>query len=457
MTRRALLKAGALTGGALALPAAFGGGWDVVPTAADQGVQLTWMLSGGVQVLQMMKQMVSSFNKSYPTIHVTPSVVPVGGYDERTDLLLAANTPPAVWFPWENRGYRYYASRGWFPSIDDLIANDHFDLTDFYKPQIDFCIWNGHHVGLPTAFNSSILIYNKTLFDKARVPYPPTDWNDRSWDYDKFLEYAKELTRFQGGKAVQWGTDSPSTDPSFEPFWLFGGEIFDEQSYVTGFPTKTIMNTPEVADAFQFISDLIHKYKVQPTPAQAQATQAGAPSLFQTGKIAMEATANWAFEGYAAIKHFEWGIAAQPWPPRRYGLPRRIQLYPNQWMIFKNQAHRKEAWALEKWLCSPEGLTLWVQAGQGISPRKSQAAAYKPLLKSWNPRLTDAELQCAVVAVNYGKITPSHAIVNYAPIWQQAINPIYQKLQLGDLTGKQAQAQMIAAVQRALQQYPAPH
>jgi ABC-type glycerol-3-phosphate transport system substrate-binding protein len=138
-------------------------------------------------------------------------------------------------------------------------------------------------------------------------------------------------------------------------------------------------------------------------------------------------------------------------------LPRRIQLYPNQWMIFKNQAHRKEAWALEKWLSSPEGLTLWAQAGEGISPRKSQAAAFKPLLKSWNPGLTEAELQCTVDAVNYCTITPSHAIVNFGPLWQQAINPIYQKLQLGDLTGKQAQEQMIAKVQSVLRQYPAPH
>jgi multiple sugar transport system substrate-binding protein len=454
LSRRNLLTSGALAGGAIALPGMLSASLGVAPAEAANPV-VTMLMTGDVNTLHGLQALMDQFHKRYPSIDVKPSVITYNDYDQRVDLLLAAGTPPTVWYPAENRGYRYYAARGYFPSIDAQIAQDHYDLTDFYKPLIDFCVWQGHHVGLPADWFGSCLIYNKTLFDKAKLPYPPTDWTDKSWDYDTFLAYARELTVVQGGKTVQWGTDAAETDDTF-PFWIFGGEIFDRQGYVTGYPTRTILNTPEVADGFQFLRDLIVKYKVQPTPAQAQAAQAGAPSLFQTGKIGMEVTASWAFPGYAAIKSFEWGVAAVPWPPRRYGLPRHVPLYPDQWMVFKNQPSPAAAWALQSWLCGPEGMRLWVKTNGALPARKSLAPVFTTMLRAWNPRLSQAAMQSVVDAVQFGKVTPSHSVVNWSVIAEEAITPIFQKLQLGDLTGRQALQKMIPMVEQLLKENPAP-
>jgi multiple sugar transport system substrate-binding protein len=457
LSRRDLLKAGIATGGALALPGLLSERLSVAPVEAARTIQLSMLQAGDIHTLRLMQKLMDAFHKRYPNIVVKPSVTPWANFDQRVDLLLAAGTPPAVWWPGANRGYRYYAARNYFPSIDGQLAASHYSLTDFYKPLIDFCIWKGHHVGLPADYSSGILVYNKTLFDKAGLSYPPTDWNDKTWDYDKFLEYAKALTVRKGGKMVQWGTDAPITDSRF-PFWIFGGDAFDEQAYVTGYPTKVTLNTPAVIDGLQFQRDLIVKWKAQPTPAEAQAATAGAPSLFQTGKIGMEVTANWVFAppGYSQIKQFEWGVAAVPWPPKRYGLPRKMPLYPDQWMVFKGQKYPKEAWELQSWLAGPEGMRLYSQ-GTGLLPaRKSLAETTRTLLKGYKPGITKAELEAVLSSVNYGHITPSHAIVNWPAIGDQAVNPVFQSLQLGHLTGKQAMEQMSAKILAVLKQYPAP-
>src|SRR5437660_1540283 len=369
LNRRDLLKAGAAVGGALALPGLLAENMGMTLAEAAQTIQLSMLQAGDINTLHVMQKLMAAFHKRYSNITVKPNVAPWAHYDQQVDLLLAAGTPPAVWFPGANRGYRYYASRNYFPSIDEEAAASHYGLTDFYKPLIDFCIWKGHHVGLPADWYGSILVYNKTLFDKAKLPYPPTDWNDRSWDWDKYLEYAKALTVTRGGKTMQWGS-APDDDARF-PFWIFGGDAFEPQAYVTGYPTKVVLNTPEVVDGLQFIRDMIVKWKVELTPAAAQAQMAGAPSFFLTGKVGMHRTANWDFSNDAKIKHFQWGIAAIPWPPKRYGLPRKMPFYPDQWMVFKGQKYPKEAWALQSWMAGPEGMRIWAQSSGAMPARKS--------------------------------------------------------------------------------------
>src|SRR5438270_5900831 len=98
INRRDLLKAGAAAGGALAAPGLLSGAVGSVSEAA-QSVALNLLMAGDIHTLQNMQKLMSAFNKRYPNISVKPSVVPWANYDQRVDLLLAAGTPPAVWFP----------------------------------------------------------------------------------------------------------------------------------------------------------------------------------------------------------------------------------------------------------------------------------------------------------------------------------------------------------------------
>ncbi len=69
---------------------------------------------------------------------------------------------------------------------DDQIKD--MDLSDF-AAVIEGGKFDGAYYGLPYRTSSSIMYYNKTMFDAAGVPYP-----QEGWTYDDMLEIAKKLT-----------------------------------------------------------------------------------------------------------------------------------------------------------------------------------------------------------------------------------------------------------------------
>ena len=126
-------------------------------------------------------------------------------------------------------------------------------------------------------------------------------------------------------------------------------------------------------------------------------------------------------------------------------------------MVFKGQKYPEQAWELQKWFAGTEGERLYSSLRITIPARKSLAGVFKAKLKAANPRLTTAEVDCVVNAVPYGHAGFGYALVNWAPISDLAVTPVLDKLWLGQLTGKQAVAEMISKVKAVLKQYPAPH
>src|SRR5918912_414386 len=122
LSRRDLLKAGIATGGAVALPGLLAESMGATLVQAAQTIQLTMLQAGDIHPLRLMQKLMDTFHKRYPNIVVKPSVAPWANFDQRVDLLRAPGTPPAVWWPGANRGYRYYAARNYFPSIDGQLA-----------------------------------------------------------------------------------------------------------------------------------------------------------------------------------------------------------------------------------------------------------------------------------------------------------------------------------------------
>ncbi|WP_239631563.1 extracellular solute-binding protein [Paenibacillus sp. H1-7] len=78
--------------------------------------------------------------------------------------------------------YGKLAAEGKLYDLSPLIAKDRFDLDNLLPASLDFLRIKGQGklYGLAPSFSSSVLFYNKDLFDKHHVPYP-TDhmtWED---------------------------------------------------------------------------------------------------------------------------------------------------------------------------------------------------------------------------------------------------------------------------------------
>jgi len=381
------------------------------------------------------------FMEEHPDIQVEVIGVAWEGFDEKVDLLIAGGDPPAIWRPGAKRGYRYYADKGMFPDIQPLIDRDNYDVEDFYEVLYDFVKWEGKQRGFPAAHYLSTMYYNKTLFEQAGVPLPPTSWDDESWTWDTFLESVQTTAQPSDNPLETiWGCGAPYDRR--HSAWIFGGDYFPDEGYVTGKPSRTTVNSPEVADGWQFMQDLIYKHKVQPTPAEGEMISAAGVDLFLSGKVGIMMNANWAFGTYGEIEEFEWGIAPVPLAPTG----RKTLLFPDQWMMFKDQKYPDAAWEALKYLASVDGAKLYYMGTDklgGIPSRKSLAS-------EWNAMAEDiAKLDAAMVddviakGIDVaGKVTASHAIIKFAEIYDVAISPQLDNLFLNKISGKEAAALM---------------
>ena len=427
-TRRTTLVAAAPAAGVLtaalaacggAKPAAEGG-----PVQVKEQVKLTAVLRPTQLEVDLQKAAFAAFEAKYPNLKVDPIITESGQYDTKTDLLNASGTPPALWWPAANKGYRFYAARGQFEELDSFISRDKYDTSDFFPGLYAFCKWKGKINCLPQTGHPHFMIFNRTLLDKERLAPPPTDWKDKSWTWPKYLDTATKATKRDGGKGVQFGASNPWGADRFYA-QAYGGDWFELEAYESGYPKKFTPQKEAVIDGIQFLADLRHKYKVWPMPEEITELRAGnsIPTLFQTGKVALEFNTPGILSRYADIKEFQWGLGAVPNPP---SLPRNNWFYADQWCTFKGGVNRDAQWLLVKHMASPEALRFWPLQQGAISSRKSLAAEWIKIYK--DKGLPEVELKSVIDAIDLAKITPSHAIVEFAEIFTNGIKPDQDKV-----------------------------
>ncbi|GAB2594515.1 ABC transporter substrate-binding protein [Pseudactinotalea suaedae] len=438
-TRHALSRRGFLLGsGALAgslTLAACGPNADPPAGGASSGSgELEFLWRNLEPEEPVLKELIAQFMSENEGITVNETYVPIDGYDQRVDLLIAGGTPPAVWGSLYNRGLRYYASRDQMTPLDDYVADSSIDLGDYTEAAIELSTWDGQLLSVPNEALTVALVYNKTMFEEAGVPLPPKDWGDRSWTWDAFLEAAQALTQgtdqfgFQGWQ-----------DPRYE-LANFGVNLWDDEGDVTGYPTE-LNTSPELIEAIQFMGDLINRHKVQPDASQTEALASqGLPDLFVSGTFGMKVTFMGAIATYATIEDFEWGIAAIPAP---VSLPRRGYQYLGNLAIPLNQPDEQAAFRLLEFLASAESQARFPIAAQNWMSSKLSLAG------DWTSTVSAAT---GVPAEELAVFQESQAVSKpafgaYAVEWQQLWDTVYQP-QIESVTlGRATAAEAVAAMQ----------
>ncbi|MHB0874477.1 MAG: ABC transporter substrate-binding protein [Anaerolineae bacterium] len=408
------------------------------PAAAAEKSSIVAVDTGDGAIL---KSAFDPFMQEHPEITVEVIGVAWDGFDEKVDLLIAGGDPPAIWRPAAKRGYRYYADKGMWPDITDMVARDNYDIEDFYTVLLDFVKWDGKLRGFPSAHYLTAMAYNKTLFDGAGVALPPTSWDDADWTWDAYLEAASTIASV-GDDPLKSVYGSGTPFDTRHSAWIFGGDYFPEEGYASGKPDRTIVNSPEVIDGWQWLQDLIYEHKVQPTPAESEIVDSAGVDLFLSSKIGIQMAANWNYGTYGEIEEFEWGIA--PVPSSSTG--RKALIYPDQWMMFKDQKYPDAAWEALKYLASVDGANAYYMGANftgGIPSRQSMAADWASLAEELST-IPAATLESVIgkgidVA---GQVTASHAIVKFAEIYDVAISPVLDNLFLDKISAKEAAATM---------------
>jgi len=419
-----------------------------VPVAGEERELLIHWRTNPEEV-ELFKVEWAKFMETHPNVKIQEIYTSWDEYDRKTDLLIAGGTPPCLWGPMAARGGRYYAPRGAFMVLDPFIERDNYDVSVFYPGTLPLCQWEGHWIGLPIDVWPGLLVYNKTLFDEAGVEYPGQDWSDKGWSWDALLERAQKLTKVEGDRTTQFGISG--IGPDRMAFRAFGQSYFAREDFDVGYPQKFVGNNADFIDAMQYMYDMVETWGVAPTPAQTEALQAGAPSLFMTGKVAMDMFYPWNFGSYSEIQDFEWDLAALPWPA--YGghdLERFNFMFPDQYFIMKGCLAPAEAWELLKQLCSEEGQLGYPTAAGGMAARMSVAGSVFVQKRMEQTGLPEKSLQVVLDAAEIETASESHCFVNWQELWEKGIQPHFERVFLGELSAQEAAAQMETDVNRII-------
>jgi len=379
--------------------------------------QLVWMVRNGPVENQWEANIVRpEFQKAHPEICLKILSINQDDIAVKRQAMIAAGEPLHVWSPnWDGDGFASDRIRGLIADLTPLIQRDNFDLSVFDPNVLKIYQIDGKTWALPFLTTGSFVYYNKELFDKAGVPYPPTSWDDTSWTWDKFIATAKKLTKNTNNlNKAQFGAANGLWPPVDAIGALWGYWIIPDEAQQTGFSDGVQVVNDRTIKAFQAIHDLVYKDKVAPNNAAVSAlTQLG--GVFESGRVAMFMTGGWGHWAYHPLiddpNGFCWGAA--PLPMGTPDAKRRAVLFTDPWVITANLSPEEQdlAWTFIKFLVSEDQARKYMEAtGTPPTQTKLMQEYYKQFSKCMKPEDMKEVFEGAF---SHGRESSNHLLVKF--------------------------------------------
>lgn len=282
-------------------------------SGTDDGT-LTFMFRGGDDEKKAYQEAIDRFTED-TGVKVTMIVTSADQYAQKLQAAVAGNKVPDVFYI-EQASLQSYVSSGVLMDITDQVAEQGVDLDNIWPYGVDSYRFDGTTqgtpggklYGLPKDIGPFAFGYNADLLEKAGVERPDPD-EPLTWD--EWLKICKKLTQDTDGdgETDQWGTGLNVQWNSQSFVWSNGGDWTNEDH------TQVTVDTPEFAEAIQFIADLTEQ-GVTPNPEQAQTLDTY--QRFMAGEIGFFPVGPWDMSVYNDLD-FEYDL--MPWPVGRTGEP----------------------------------------------------------------------------------------------------------------------------------------
>lgn len=333
--------------------------------AEDEKIELTFFYPIGVggALATLIENLATEFTKENPNIVLNP--VFAGNSTEtmtKTVSALQGGTPPDFAILPNPELYSLLDMDAVIP-LDDFIAKDGGQeyIDDFIPAFMKNSYYDGKTYSIPFQRSTIIMYYNKDQFKEAGLDpeKPPTNW-------DELREYAKKLTVTDAsGNVSRWGVMIPMDDP----FMFYGfcrQNSSDPQSQIMAEDGKSVyFDTPENAEALQYLVDLAQVDKVMP---EGSIKWGDGPSNFMAGATSITFTSSGSLTNILDNTDFEVGTAFLP-AGKQYGSATGgANLY-----IFKDIDEKKQeaAWKFIRWITEPERAAQWSIDTGYVATRKS--------------------------------------------------------------------------------------
>ena len=227
----------------------------------------------------------AKFERENPGADVRVEGIPGSGeYVQKMLLNFVAGTQPDV-MVLDASSAAVFVNNGLLTDLTPFIEKDpDIELEDFYPNVVDIAKRGEKVFAIPGDFTPMVVYYNKDLFDAAGLPYP-----DVSWNFEKFLDTAKQLTI---PAKKQYGFVFSNWMPGWIMWlWNNGGDVLSPD----GKRASGYFNSEKNVQTITWLREMIRTHKVAPSLSEAASTGV---DLFANGQAAMAISGHWAMIGY---------------------------------------------------------------------------------------------------------------------------------------------------------------
>jgi multiple sugar transport system substrate-binding protein len=421
------------------------------PSTSGGRVQITYSFWGTPDEARDVQKVADKYNSSQTRTQVTVVQIPHDTYEATLNTRAVANQLPDCGIMSEAATLQY-ATNGMLADISGMYGageSKPLDSLAFKGP-------DGKVVAYSTANEILLLYYNKDLFDKAGVAYPPAS-ADRAWTWDEFVATAKKLTFDANGRTPndagfnrnqirQYGAMVETLTWQLEVWALSNGGGF-----YTPDGKQVIIDQAAAIEAIQKVADLHLKDNV--APLSPGLTDDGIQRSIIAGTVAMATGGQWNVGTCLATARdqegLNYGVAVLPYMKQKVTINTGG---PN--VVFAQSKNQREAMDFLKWYAQEENSWGLIESGIWM-PVLEKWYTDEALTRRWvgNPNFPPyAEYKGAVVdfAMRYGKPTSWYYVnntIDFNNLLQSALGEVWT----GARTAQQAISTNAAALRRAHQ------
>ncbi len=282
--------------------------WHLNPADSEKGkTRLVWISDNS----PVRREQIDLFNRRYPDLRLT--LDPGNLVMEKIIVQSLAGIGPDVFDAAGLYVLDRFAESGVALDLTDLAPRYGFNPGRTWPSVAGYTRIAGRQYAFPSNVYANVIFYNKNLFDKFHVPYPP---RDMTWD--QFVALGRQLTRRSsdgrgyecfGAINIYW----------YELVLQAGGSIFSPDGL------HCTLDSPQAVEAIQFYTDLTRKYHIMPSSEDEAAMGgeggwgAGYLKWFGAGRLAMIRISRW---GLITFRQFEnlkgrLGVCHQPWKRKK--------------------------------------------------------------------------------------------------------------------------------------------
>lgn len=419
--------------------------------AQEERVTITYSMWGDSEEVRVLQEAIDKFESEQDRIHVEIVQIDRADYVGTLNTRAVGNNLPDTGIMAED-AVLMWAEQGMLADVSNMYGEQEAKPLD----SLAFT-YQGNPVGYSVANEVLLLYYDRTAFEEAGVAPPPAK-AEEAWDWDTFVDVAKQMTLDVNGNNAK----SPDFDPNniqrygiilCPDFWQLevwsvsnGSGWYDEEGNVT-------IGEPAAMEALQRIADLHLVHHVSPQYGTNTATNIDVDLVNKS--TAMYINGQWSIGVWLGpAKHsdgLDYGVGVLPY------MQDKVTLNTGGVNVaFSTSKHPEEAMEWLKWYAREENAWGLIEAGIWM-PVLSSFYTDEALTRKWveNPNFPPyEEYKSAVVdyAVNNARPT-SWYWVNNTNKFNDALSSILAPAWSGNITIAEAITQGLDQLKAANQGY----